>query len=325
MSSAIKIGVSGCLAGQAVRYDGAEKRERWVADVLVRYATLVPLCPEVGIGMSVPRPPLRLQGKPRRPRAVGVSDPALDVTDLLHSYANVTAERYGDLAGYIFKSRSPSCGLGSTPVWARVGVSTRGSGLYARTVRRRLALLPAIEDTALADQARRDAFLERAFAYARWQHVGTDYAQLCDFHQRHALILLTRGRRCYRFLNEFLAAARILPPETARAVYGRRFFAVLKRRASRKRHAVVLRDVAARLRHQLDAGERMRLADAINAYAGAINGRELALKTLRELAQRLQNDDLLRQYYVCPCEAEWRLRYDRAWSSGAQNQANLVA
>lgn len=157
----LRIGVSACLMGQPVRYDGAHKHDATVA-ALAREFELVPVCPEVGIGLGVPRPPLQLEGDLAAPRAVGVTLRSLDVTDALRDFGTRAAIELSDLRGFVFKSRSPSCGLDSTPVHRADGsVRAGGTGLFALALMAALPHLPVEENDRLADPQRLADFLRR--------------------------------------------------------------------------------------------------------------------------------------------------------------------
>jgi uncharacterized protein YbbK (DUF523 family) len=166
----IRIGVSACLLGQEVRYDAGHKREAIVADVLPRYFEMVPVCPEVAIGMGVPRQPIRLEGMPDAPRAVGVETRTLDVTDRLWAYGRETAGRLADISGYVFKSESPSCGMQRVKLYAADGRAVEtGTGIYAAEIMRAMPLLPVEEEGRLRNPLLRERFIERVYAYRRWQ------------------------------------------------------------------------------------------------------------------------------------------------------------
>ncbi len=164
----IRIGVSACLVGQAVRYDGRDKRHAVLVEDLGQEFELVPVCPEVAIGLGVPRPPIRLEGEPRAPRAVGVDNPALDVTDALLEYGRRMAQELGGIDGYVLKSKSPSCGLLSTRLFDRKGREiARGAGLYARALREALPGLPMVEEDSLDEPVQRRAFIAQVLEYHR--------------------------------------------------------------------------------------------------------------------------------------------------------------
>lgn len=164
--SPIRIAVSSCLMGQCVRYDGSHRRNAGIINLQLADVELLPICPEVAIGLGVPRPPVQLVDKDGDIRVLGLEDPTLDVTDKLTTYALEVAEQAG-ISGYIFKSRSPSCGLKDVKVYASTGeVIQPGRGLFADTLLRALPLLPVIEDEELQDPAARSRFLEQVRCYA---------------------------------------------------------------------------------------------------------------------------------------------------------------
>lgn len=162
-----RLGVSACLLGHAVRYDGADKKHPFILNVLSQQCELVAVCPEAGAGLGVPRPPVRLVGDLHQARALGVDDPSLDVTVALLDYAHAQVNELSGLAGFIFKSRSPSCGLLDTPVFAAGATVTEmyGSGLFARTLVNAYPDLPVCDETMLDDADFVARFLERVRAY----------------------------------------------------------------------------------------------------------------------------------------------------------------
>ena len=126
----IRLAISSCLLGQEVRYDGGHKRDAYLVGTLGRYFEFVPVCPEVAIGLGVPRAPIRLVGRPGTARAVGRQDPSLDVTAKLAAYGRKMGRALDDVSGYVLKSRSPSCGIERVPVYD--GDKARpGRGIYA--------------------------------------------------------------------------------------------------------------------------------------------------------------------------------------------------
>jgi uncharacterized protein YbbK (DUF523 family) len=165
MTGPSKIGVSSCLLGAQVRYDGGHKHDTWITNALGRIFTLVPVCPEVECGLPVPRPAMRLEGDPTAPRMVVIAAGA-DLTERMNDWCRekiAELEQMG-LSGFILKERSPSCGLWQVPVFAGEKVG-RGSGLFAQALRARLPLLPVEEPERLTDPAVRERFIERVSAY----------------------------------------------------------------------------------------------------------------------------------------------------------------
>ncbi len=169
-SSRPLIGVSSCLLGQRVRYDGGHKREAFVVEDLAARFELLPICPEMAIGMGVPRPPLQLVLEADGIHARGVYDPDLDVTDRLLVFAQQTLPALSRLCGYVFKTRSPSCGVSSTPVLVPGHPSREDSGLFAAALLAAYPLLPVEQEDRLRDPALRDLFLERVYACEQRRH-----------------------------------------------------------------------------------------------------------------------------------------------------------
>lgn len=162
----IRIGISACLLGQTVRYNGGHKHSCLCAS-LAQTFEFVPLCPEVAIGMGIPRPPIHLIGKPDAPRAVGVHDPDRDVTEALDNFGKRMADELADICGFILMQKSPSCGLGSVPLHQQDGqVAGLTNGIFASALIRNCPELPVVEEAHLHDPARREAFLRRVQAYA---------------------------------------------------------------------------------------------------------------------------------------------------------------
>ena len=168
MSARIRIAVSSCLLGSAVRYDGGHKYSAHIVATLGKQFDFVPICPEVAIGLGVPRAPLRLVQGLHGARARGIADPALDVTDRLAAYAKTVAAELYDVSGYIFKARSPSCGTERVPVHDANGTPVAaGAGIYAAALRALLPGLPIEDEERLTDPVIRDNFIERVLVYHR--------------------------------------------------------------------------------------------------------------------------------------------------------------
>ncbi len=162
----LKIGVSACLLGEPVRYDGGHKRNQILLDCLSEAYELVPICPEVAIGMGVPRPPVQLVARGAEILAVGVLDERLDVTRPLTEYGRQIMVGTG-LCGFIFKSRSPSCGLGTTPIRSEDGSDQIGNGLFAQQIVQAWPELPVIDEESLQQRPLRQLFLRQVDSYGQ--------------------------------------------------------------------------------------------------------------------------------------------------------------
>ena len=161
----IKLAVSSCLLGHKVRYDGRDKLNPLIANVLGESYLLVPLCPEIAIGLGVPRPAIMLRGDPHTPRAIGRNIPSIDVTDALINYGKEIAATLGDISGIILKSRSPSCGIESTEITQSDGSTQMGDGLFALTLKQCVPDLPLIDEVTLATPEGRRHYLARVHSY----------------------------------------------------------------------------------------------------------------------------------------------------------------
>ncbi|MEA2079973.1 MAG: DUF523 domain-containing protein [Pseudomonadota bacterium] len=163
----IKLAVSSCLLGENVRYDGGNKYDACIAETFGEHFELIPICPEVGAGLAIPRPPIQLISLNNRIRAIGAEDPERDVSDRLTAFARQQVNTLDELCGYIFKSRSPSCGVTDTRIMTDHGEIT-GPGLYASLIMTAQPQLPVIDEQRLKSATGRDNFLERVFARHRW-------------------------------------------------------------------------------------------------------------------------------------------------------------
>lgn len=190
MDREIRVGVSACLLGERVRWDGGHKRDAFLTDVLGPYVTWVAVCPEVEIGLGTPREPIRLGGDPDAPRLVAETTGA-DLTRRMERFAAAKARALAALGldGYVLKRASPSCGLFDVPVHGHDGASTRpGRGVYAAVLARRLPMLPMEEEGRLSDESLRAHFIERIFTGARWRAfvaAAPRRQDLAAFHASH--------------------------------------------------------------------------------------------------------------------------------------------
>lgn len=308
-----RIGVSACLMGERVRYDGEHKRDAFISNILDAAFELVAVCPEVAIGMGVPRPPIRLVGDAARPRAVGIEDPGLDVTAALTAYGRRMALELDDIDGYIFKARSPSCGTARVKVFAEGRARGQGAGLYAREIMVRQTLLPVTEEEQLGDVAARDNFLERVFAHRRWRLLlasGFTPDKLVAFHSRHKLSLMAHGAAYYRALGRLVAQAGKQRSRQLCEQYGTEFMAALKHPATRKRHANVLQHLMGYLKKFLDHGDKAELLEMIDAYRLGQLPLIAPQTLLRHYFRRFPHPYVEQQLYLYPESTELQLRYN---------------
>jgi uncharacterized protein YbbK (DUF523 family) len=222
----IRIGVSACLLGEEVRFDGGHKRDRFLVGPLADFVDFVPVCPEVGVGMGVPRTPIRLVGDPQRPRAVGTDDASFDITAALESFARRQLALLGGISGYVLKKGSPSCGMERVKIYGPQGgtAARKGTGIFARVLMEAMPLLPVEEEGRLKDPVLRENFLTRMFVYQRWQRLaaeGITAGRLIELHTDHKYLVMAHSQAAYRRMGRMLAdlagadrdaVARGLPP-----------------------------------------------------------------------------------------------------------------
>lgn len=266
----ISMGVSACLLGSEVRFDGGHKRQTLIADHLSRYFDFVPICPEVAIGLNTPREPIRLVGSAQQPHAVGVKSLDLDVTARLKDHANRIAAELTHISGYIFKKNSPSCGVWRVKVYDTHGVAINGGrGIHAAGIMEALPLLPVEEEGRLLNPALRANFLERVLVYRRWQDAmfdGATPARLVAFHTEHKYLILTRGQTGYRGLGHIVASAGAGDIEDTAHRYIHALMSTLQHLATPARHTNVLMHMLGYFKRSLESADKHELLDAIDAY-----------------------------------------------------------
>lgn len=265
----IRIGISSCLLGQKVRYDGGHKLNDYIVQTLGRYFDFVPFCPEVDIGMGVPRPPIRLVATGSGPRALGVRDVTLDVTEKLQGCAREQAAWHATLSGYIVKKDSPSCGMERVKVYRNGNPAKNGVGLYTAGLMAGFPLLPVEEEGRLGNPALRANFFERVAVLHRWQALvvaGITAAGLTTFHSRHKLILMSHHQNETRALGRLLANEDRLPAAIVAAQYIAGAMATLRRTATRRNHVNVLQHIRGYLKCEFDADDKAELTETIEQY-----------------------------------------------------------
>jgi len=309
----IRLGVSSCLLGQAVRYDGGHKRARFVTDLLGAFVEWVPVCPEVEVGMGTPRPALRLlrDGDKTVLREIASGR---DHTRAMQRYAarRVRGLRGLELCGYVLKKDSPSCGMTRVKVYSEKGMPKKeGRGLFAAPLMEALPNLPVEDEGRLNDAKLRENFIERVFAYRRLRDLFRGRwtnGQLVAFHTAHKLQLMAHELGLYRELGRLVASLKRRSREEIRANYEQGFMAALSRVASRGRNANVLQHAAGHLRVQLDSPSRIELAELIHDYRRELVPLVVPMTLLRHHARRLEVDYLMGQTFLEPHPKELMLR-----------------
>ena len=299
------IGVSACLMGQAVRYDGGHKRDRFITDQWAKHADLRPVCPEMAIGLGVPREPIRLVRGDDGIRAVGVNDDRLDVTEALRRAAVDAVAGLPPLSGYIVMRNSPSCGMERVKVYDRDGVGHQraGRGLYTRELMERHPELPVEEGGRLQDIGLRDNFIRRVYVYARWRALmeqGMTRNDLIEFHAAHKYMLPAHGQKTYKALGRMLSDLKGRRFEQIQPRYILSLMQGLSAPVSRGDHANVMQHLMGYLRNRLDDGDKRELLEHIDRYRQGVLPLVAPLTLLRHHFRRHPHPYVDGQYYLNP-------------------------
>ena len=309
----IRIGISACLLGQEVRFDGGHKRSDFMVDIFGPFVEFVPVCPEVEIGLGVPRETLRLVCDGDEVRLLGNKSGA-DQTDAMRRYSDrrTAALANDDLSGYVLKKDSPSCGMERVRIYAASGIPARdGRGLYADALMRRFPNLPIEEEGRLNDARLRDNFIERVFAYrrlrtffaGRWTTGG-----LVALHTAHKLQLLAHAPRANAELGRMIANASSVGRGELRDRYETEFMGALKKIATPARQVNVLQHMAGYFRDRLDPESRRELATVIEDYRAGLVPLIVPITLVRHHVRTLDVGYLKGQVYLEPHPKELMLR-----------------
>ena len=314
----IRVGLTRCLIGDPVRFDGGHKRSRFVTDELGRFVEWVPVCPELESGMGVPRPSVRIvqpegtEGEDAQRLEEARS--GRSHTSAMQRHARSRVARLGgeDLCGFVLKKDSPSCGMERVRVYAEGGGAVRtGRGFFARVLLDRMPWLPVEEEGRLEDPALRERFVERIFAYRRLKSFFEErfsVGGLVAFHTAHKLQLLAHSEKHYRELGRIVAGAKQSTPAVVRERYGELFMQALATAATVRRHVNVLQHMAGHLRGRLDDESRGELAGVIADYRAGLLPLVVPITLIRHHVRRLGVDYLAGQLYLEPHPKELMLR-----------------
>ena len=308
-----KIGVSACLLGHQVRYDGGHKRDAFIIGPLSEQVEFIPICPETAIGLGVPRPTIRLVGDPARPRLVGTADPSLDVTGKMEDYAWQQVRSLGDLCGYILKKDSPSCGMERVKVFSTGGGSAerKGSGVFARILKQALPLLPMEEEGRLNDAVLRENFINRVYVMQRWhslQRQGLSAAGLIEFHTAHKYLVMSHSQAAYQRLGRLLSDLSKTDLNLLGQSYIEALMPALARRVTRSRHVNVLQHIMGYLKKRIDSDDKAELSASIETYRRGETPLVVPITLLRHYFRRHHDPYMEKQVYLRPHPDQLGLR-----------------
>ena len=309
----IKVGISACLLGQPVRFNGSHKNSVFCSQVLSEWFEFVPICPEVEIGMGIPREPIRLVNENNQIRVKNVTDQTKDYTDQLHQFADQKASELGDLCGYIFMQKSPSCGVFRVKVYNTNGMPEvePAMGAYAYQLKQHHPLLPMEEAGRLNDIRLRENFIIRVFANHDWkEHVLADPQpkNLVAFHTRYKFLLQAHSEAQYRQLGQIVAEAGMRPFDEISADYFKLFTECLSHVAKVNNHVNVLLHMLGFLKTQLPTEVKLSIIKLIDRYKEQKIHLIVPLTMLKHYVEIYQIEYLLNQKYLSPYPYELGLR-----------------
>lgn len=313
MEGKIRLGISSCLLGNKVRYDGGHKLDHFLTDTLGAHVEYVPVCPEVEVGLPIPREALRLVGDPLDPRLV-TNRSGEDITERMRSWASRRLDELEkeDLCGFIFKSGSPSSGMERVRVYDSGGVPRKtGVGIFAQAFMERFPSLPVEDEGRLNDPDLRENFIERIFALRRWRELEKGeftVGALVKFHSAHKLQIMAHSPKHYAEMGRLVAhGAEMEASDLARAYRGM-FLEALGHHATPGRNANVLKHIAGYFRKRLDSSERQELSETIENYRTGLFPLIVPVTLINHYVLKYDDPYLKQQHFLRPHPLELKLR-----------------
>lgn len=311
-NSELKIGISSCLLGNEVRFDGGHKHDRYITGTLGTYFTFVPVCPEVECGLSIPREAMRLTGDPENPTLV-TNKTGVDHTDRMINWATkkVVQLEQESLCGFIFKNRSPSSGMERVKVYDQNNVPRSiGVGLFAKAFMTHFPLLPVEEEGRLHDILLRENFIESIFVYKRWRDVlaSPSSAKLVDFHSRHKLLLMAHSEKHCRMMGKMIAQAGKLDSDELISQYQESLMTAMRLKPTIKKHVNVLMHMMGYFKKLISADEKQELLSVLNQFHEGVVPLIVPVTLLNHYIRKFNEPYLKTQYYLNPHPLELKLR-----------------
>ena len=309
----IPLGVSQCLLGEPVRFDGGHKRNRYLTDILSKYVEFQSVCPELAIGLGVPRKPIRLIVTDGQDRIRGVENPNLDVTDALVAQAAQAAACMPDICGYIFMQNSPSCGVFGLKRYGSNGysVDSKGRGAYAKRFMELMPLIPVEEAGRLNDPGLRDNFITRIFALYDWRQSlqeNPTAKNIIAFYSRYKYQVMAHHVPSYYAIGKFLANLAARPIEAINHEFIQLLMSALGHQASRKGNSNAMMHLRGYLKEHISKLEKEELSQLIESYAKGMVPMVVPLTLLKHHLMTLDNPYLKNQTFWSPHPEDLGLR-----------------
>ena len=312
-TSPLRLGISRCLLGDEVRFDGGHKRDHFLTEVLGRYVEWVPVCPEVEAGLGTPREAMRLVGSPHRPRLITIKSKE-DHTQALEGMVDdrLDSLQKQDLSGFIFKRGSPSCGMERVRVYTVQGMpSHSGVGIFAKAFMGQFPLIPVEEEGRLSDPSFRENFIERVFCYRRFQDLvrdGVTRQALIRFHTIHKYLLLAHSQQHYEVMGRLVGQAERYRAKELTLKYGEHFMRALTMKATVRKHVNVLQHILGYFKNRLTAQEKAELLGVISDYHQGLTPLIVPLTLIKHYVHLFDVGYVRDQVYLNPHPKELMLR-----------------
>jgi uncharacterized protein YbgA (DUF1722 family)/uncharacterized protein YbbK (DUF523 family) len=313
MDTTIKLGISSCLLGQRLRYDGGHKLDRFLVNTLGQFVEYVPVCPEVECGFGIPREAFRLTGDPQSPRLI-TSKTKKDVTERMVKWAKkrVVDLEGKDLCGFIFKSRSPSSGMERVKVYNEQGMpAKRGTGIFAGIFMAHFPLIPVEEDGRLHDPKIRENFIERVFAMKRWRdnlRGRRNMGKLVNFHAENKLLILSHSQKHYRVMGKLVGEGKGMPLEELYHSYENLLMEALKLKTTVKKNINVIQHMMGYFKRDLTSDEKKELMGVIEIYRKGDVPLIVPLTLINHYVRKYSQPYLRVQTYLHPHPSALQLR-----------------
>jgi len=313
MEDRIRLGISMCLLGENVRYDGGHKLDRFLTGTLGQFVSYVPVCPEVECGLGIPRESLRLVGDAEAPRLV-TTRTSIDHTEKMVAWAKKRVrelEKEG-LCGFIFKSKSPSSGMERVRVYNEKGMPAKnGVGVFARIFMEHFPLIPVEDEGRLHDPVLRENFIERLFTLKRWRETlekKRSLGNLVDFHSRHKLLILSHSNKHYRIMGKVVATGKGTPLNALYKHYETLLMEALALKATTRKNTNVLHHLMGYFKKQLTPDEKQELLEIIEEYRQDFIPLIVPVTLINHYTRKYNQPYLSTQVYLKPHPIDLKLR-----------------
>ncbi len=313
MEEKIRLGVSACLLGAQVRFDGGHKLDRYLRDTLGEYVDYVPVCAEVEVGLPTPRETLRLnKGEGDQPRLV-FNRSGDDITERMEEFSiqRVVQLEKEELDGFVFKSKSPSCGMERVKVYDHNGVPQNvGVGVFAKAFQDHFPLLPVEEEGRLNDAKLRENFITAIFTLRRWRQLlksGTGVGGLVTFHSQHKMLIFSHSEKIYREMGKLVANGGGLDEKELFVQYLELLQSALKKKTTVSKHINVMQHIMGYFKKQLDSDEKQEILELIDNYRQGLVPLIVPLTLLNHFVRKYDEPYLKQQVYLQPHPKELKL------------------